>query len=77
LGVVERQAAHGAAGKREHVEIAAAGARRHERELPAVGRKQRTPFVGLVRHQQARLAAAGGDRPDVAARRKRDLPAVW
>ena len=74
--IVERQPRELAAGEREDVDVAVAGARRGEREPLAVGREQRPRFGRRMRHEQPRVAAARRHFPDVAAADERDRRAV-
>ena len=69
-------APHVARREGQHVDIAAAGARRDERELRLVRRVHRSRVVGGVGDEQARVAAGSRHRPDVAARDERDLAAI-
>ena len=74
--VVVRHAPDVARRERQHVDVAAARARRHERQLRLVGRIDGMRLVRGVRDEEPRLAACGRHRPDVAARDERDLAAV-
>ena len=74
--VVPRHSAERAGRERDDVDVAAAGPRGDERELASVGREERAPVVGRIGREQARVAAAGRDGPDVAAGRERNLTPV-
>ena len=74
--VVERQAGEVAGRERQHVHVAAAGARRDERQSLPVGRVQRPRFVRGMRDEQPSDAAGRRHRPNVAAGRERDLAMV-
>src|SRR5207248_2452275 len=74
--VVEGQPSDVTGVEVEQVEVAVAGARRDEGQVLAVRRVERAGLARGVRDEQPRLAAGGGDGPDVAARDERDLRPV-
>ena len=71
--IVERDALQLTRGERQHVDVAVAGAGRHEREPRAIGRPFRPALVGRMRHEKSRVAASKRHRPDVAAGYEDDL----
>ena len=74
--VVVGQTGQRARAKVQHVQIAIPGTIAHKRQRRSVGRIQRARLRGGMRHEQPRLTAGGGHRPNITTAHKRDFPTV-